>query len=88
MVHVRDKPDDDPLPDLVPFLKEAKQAGIDLDKVVLRDEETWVRPQVIKKLPFETDLPTRGFRRTDMGGFGKMVPEPSEGSYSSGGVGG
>ena len=87
VVHLRLKEGDDPLPDLVPFLIEAHDAGIDLEYVTLRDKSTWSQPKSMRK-PMKRKLPIRGFRRSDMGGFGKLVPEPSEGGYSSGGGGG
>lgn len=76
-----------PLPDLVPFLVDADRAGIRLFQVGIKDKTTWSKPKPIEKL-FKTKLPLKGFRRSDMGGFGKVVPEPSEGGYSSGGGGG
>lgn len=74
-------------PDLDTFIIDAIDAGITLEQVALDDEESWITPRPMD-VPFKTKLPLRGFRRSDMGGFGKMVPQPSEGSYSSGGRGG
>ncbi len=88
IVHLNEQLKDDPLPDLVPFIIEANKAGIAIEKVAIKDKNTWVQPQPMTEMPFKTRLPIRGFRRTDMGGFGKMVPVPSEGSYGSGGGGG
>ncbi len=87
IVHFNEKLSSEPLPDLVPFILDAHNAGIALEKVSLDEESTWVRPQIMKP-PFKRRLPIRGFRRSDMGGFGQMVPVPSEGSYGSGGGGG
>ncbi len=87
IVHLSMKLNDQPNPDLTPFLIEAHEAGMALRKVALGDEATWAQPQPMDK-PFKTTIPLLGFRRSDMGGFGKMVPEASEGGYSSGGGGG
>lgn len=77
----------EPLPDLVPFLREAHNQGLTLCRVALQEKNTWIKPPIMRA-PFEQKLPIRGFRRTDRGGFGNLVPQPSEGSYSSGGGGG
>ncbi len=77
----------EPLPDLVPLLINAHEASIELAQVALEDESSWSQPMPMD-VPFKRSLPMRSFRRTDMGGFGQMIPVPSEGSYSSGGGGG
>ncbi len=87
VVYFNERLEDDPLPDLVPFLIEAHKLGLTLQQVSLTDENTWVEPSPME-VPFMRKLPIQGFRRTDMGGFGQMIPVPSEGSYSSGGGGG
>ena len=88
VVHLGEKFRHDPEPDLTPFFIDAHKAGLTIQKVGLDDKESWVRPRSFEQLPFETDLPVRSFKKTDMGGYGRMVPQPSEGGYSSGGVGG
>jgi hypothetical protein len=88
IVHFREELARDPLPDLIPFITEAHKAGMRIESVALSDQSTWTDPKLMAQPPFETKLPIRGFKRSDMGGFGKMVPVPSEGSYSSGGRGG
>ena len=87
IVHVHTKLKDEPLPDLVPFVIAAMKQGLDVEHVALDEESTWSKPETMAE-PFETKLPIRSFRRTDLGGFGKMVPQPSEGGYGSGGGGG
>lgn len=87
LIYLNLKAGDAPQPDLVPFIIEAHKAGLTLEHVALQEEETWIKPRSMD-VPFKTKLPIRGFRRTDMGGFGKMIPVPSEGSYGSGGGGG
>ncbi len=89
VVYFNERLDDDPLPDVAPFIVDSsKQKGITVERVALTEKETWIEPKPIERLPFETKLPIRSFKRSDLGGFGKLVPQPSEGSYSSGGVGG
>lgn len=78
---------DEVQPDLIPHFIEADKEGLVLERLALLDESTWMKP-VEMKVPFKRNLPIHGFRRSDMGGFGQMVPVPSEGSYSSGGGGG
>ena len=75
-------------PDLVPFLIEAAKEGLELRQVLAAERESWVQP-VPMKVPSKVPLPIYSYKRTDLGGFGKLIPEPSEGgSYSSGGGGG
>lgn len=77
-------------PDLVPFVREANDAGLNVERVGLEVENTWAQPEPMEQMPFETNLPIKGFRRSDMGGFGKEIPKKtsSSGSYSSGRRGG
>lgn len=76
------------LPDVRPFVIDAYDEGMEVAKVFAEDEQTWEEPVEVRNRPFEVQLPLKGFSRSDMGGFGKMVPEQTEGSYSSGGLGG
>jgi hypothetical protein len=79
---------DAPSPDLRPFLIEAIKDGFRVEHVALREADTWVTPRPLET-PVETKIPLHSFKRTDLGGFGQLIPEPSEGgSYSSGGGGG
>lgn len=75
-------------PDVASFVADVFDAGLTVEQVALGHKGSWTNPVPVQQRPFETDLPVRGFSRSDMGGFGKVIPEPSEGSYSSGGVGG
>lgn len=88
IVLVTQELDDSPLPDLVSFIHDVHEAGIELYEVGLDDANSWIQPRPLQELPFKTKLPVRSFRRSDLGGFGKMIPQPTEGSYSSGGRGG
>lgn len=77
-----------PSADLGPFLREAHAAGMRLEEVFLMDQETWVTPRPMAP-PVVQDFPLKNYSRTDLGGFGKLIPMPSEGgSHGYGGYGG
>ena len=88
IVYVAPKLNSKPGGDLANYLADAHDANIDLFQLAVGDPNTWVQPQPMDA-PFRINLKARGFSRSNLGGFGRLVPEPSEGSsYSSYGRGG
>jgi hypothetical protein len=87
LVWMTDDPSLPPLPDIGALLFEASEAGLEVLQVHLSVPQTWIDP-----LPLPMTAPPRlvlhEFQRSDVGGFGHMIPDPEGGGYSSGSYGG
>ncbi len=77
-------PDADAVPsdDLTVWLNQCQRAGMALRRVALDDVRTWVTPLPMAA-PAERRLAGRKFPKSQIGGFGRKIPEPQEGSGGS-----
>lgn len=76
-----------PSNDLSVFVNECHRSGIELLNVALDDPASWVEPLPMTPPP-EVRLSGMKFPKSQIGGFGRQVPVPSEssgGSFSGGG---
>jgi hypothetical protein len=81
VVYLTEKADDEPLQDLVPYFGRLRQRGLAVQHAHLADPGL-----ELSRLPSvrPRKLHVDQFRRSSAGGFGTVVPQPSEGSGSSG----
>ena len=87
LVYFSHSPDSNPSSDLTVMINQCQQAGMSLLNVALSEPATWVEPLPMAAPP-EVRLSGLFFPKTQIGGFGRKVPEPSEssgGSFSGGG---
>lgn len=79
IIHIAAGPEERPLPDLANFFADAAQAGFPLYRVDLEDVATWQEPRPMEPPPREF-LPVRNFARSDVGGFGVLIPVVHDGA--------
>lgn len=72
---------DPPLADVDPYFKRLEQAGLEVRQSSLEDPTLGLAPLVAAP---RAQLRTEGYRRSSAGGFGTVVPQPSEGGGSTG----
>jgi hypothetical protein len=82
LVYVRYGFPSQPSADLARFLRECHDAGIALRSAVLVEPTSWAEPMPMAPPP-AIPLAGRKFPKSQIGGFGRRIPEPSESSGGS-----
>jgi hypothetical protein len=71
-----------PSADLTVFMNECARGGISLHNATLDQPETWAVPLPMRR-PVEVRLSSLAFPKSQVGGFGRRIPVPSESSGGS-----
>lgn len=81
VVYLTEKREDEPLVDVEPYFKRLGQAGLEVLHADLSDPTLGLAPLPrVRPRKLHADR----YRRSSAGGFGSMVPQPSEGGSSTG----